>query len=113
MEVNVFQRGCDVVIQKSLREGFGLVVAEALWKEKPVVAGKAGGIPIQFPPGFERYLTNTVEGCAQQVLHLLTHVGERAAFGRAGREHVRRQFLAPRLLRDELQLMKALGEGRH
>jgi trehalose synthase len=57
MEVNVFQRGCDVVIQKSLREGFGLVVAEALWKEKPIVAGHAGGIPMQFPEGFERFVS--------------------------------------------------------
>jgi trehalose synthase len=85
-----------------------LVVAEALWKEKPVVAGRAGGIPMQFPAGYERYLVNSIEGCAEQVLQLLTHLGERAAFGRAGREHVRQQFLAPRLLRDELQLIKAL-----
>jgi len=108
MEVNVFQRGCDVVIQKSLREGFGLVVAEALWKEKPVVAGRAGGIPMQFPPGFERYLIESVESCAEQVLHLLQHPGERGAFGRAGREHVRQHFLLPRLVRDELRLIKEL-----
>ncbi len=56
MEVNVFQRGCDVVIQKSLHEEFGLVVSEALWKETPVVAGEAGGIPMQFPDGFDKYL---------------------------------------------------------
>jgi trehalose synthase len=61
MEVNVFQRGCDVVMQKSLREGFGLVVSEALWKKKPVVAGRAGGIPLQFPEGFDRYLIDNVE----------------------------------------------------
>jgi trehalose synthase len=108
MEVNVFQRGCDVVIQKSLREGFGLVVAEALWKEKPVVAGRAGGIPMQFPPGFERYLIESVESCAEQVLHLLQHPGNRGAFGRAGREHVRQHFLLPRLVRDELRLIKEL-----
>jgi trehalose synthase len=108
MEVNVFQRGCDVVIQKSLREGFGLVVSEALWKEKPVVAGRAGGIPMQFPQGFERYLVESVESCAEQVLHLLQHPGERGAFGRAGREHVRQHFLLPRLVRDELRLIKEL-----
>jgi trehalose synthase len=108
MEVNVFQRGCDVVIQKSLREGFGLVVSEALWKEKPVVAGKAGGIPMQCPPGFERYLIESVESCAEQVLHLLQHPGKRGAFGRAGREHVRQHFLLPRLVRDELRLIKEL-----
>jgi trehalose synthase len=106
MEVNVFQRGCDVVIQKSIREGFGLVVAEALWKEKPVVAGRAGGIPMQFPEGFDRYLIDNVEDCAAQIVYLLHHLGERGEFGRAGRERVRREFLLPRLARDELRLIK-------
>ena len=108
MEVNVFQRGADVVIQKSLREGFGLVVSEALWKERPVVAGRAGGIPMQFPAGFDRYLVDSVEACAAQVVHLLGHAGARGEFGRAGREHVRRRFLLPRLVRDELALIKRL-----
>ena len=108
MEVNVFQRGCDVVIQKSLREGFGLVVSESFWKERPVVAGRAGGIPMQFPEGFERYLVDTVEECAGQVLHLLKHPGKRGSFGRAAREHVRKNFLRPRLILDELRLMKEL-----
>jgi trehalose synthase len=106
MEVNVFQRGCDVVIQKSIREGFGLVVAEALWKEKPIVAGRAGGIPMQFPEGFDRYLIDNVEDCAAQIVYLLHHLGERGEFGRAGRERVRREFLLPRLARDELRLIK-------
>ncbi len=105
MEVNVFQRGCDVVIQKSMREGFGLVVSEALWKEKPVVAGRAGGIPIQFPPGYGDYLVTSVEACAARLLDLLRKPGFRAEFGRAGREHVRRHFLLPRLVRDELRLV--------
>jgi len=108
MEVNVFQRGSDVVIQKSLREGFGLVVSEALWKGTPVVAGRAGGIPMQFPTGFERYLVDSVETCAREVVHLLRHAGARGEFGRAGREHVRRRFLLPRLVRDELALVKRL-----
>jgi trehalose synthase len=108
MEVNVFQRGCDVVIQKSLREGFGLVVSEAFWKNRPVVAGKAGGIPMQFPEGFEANLVESVEDCAERIIELLRHPGERGAFGRAGREHVRRQFLLPRLVRDELRLIKQL-----
>jgi trehalose synthase len=112
MEVNVFQRGCDVVIQKSLREGFGLVVSEALWKEKPVVAGRAGGIPMQFPEGFDRYLINNVEDCASRVVHLLHHLGERGEFGRAGRERIRREFLLPRLARDELRLIRDLLGGR-
>lgn len=106
MEVNVFQRGCDVVIQKSIREGFGLVVSEALWKEKPVVAGKAGGIPMQFPPPYGDYLVTSVEDCAVRTLELLRKPGARADFGRLGREHVRRNFLLPRLVRDELRLIE-------
>ncbi len=108
MEVNVFQRGCDVVIQKSSREGFGLGVSEAFWKEKPVVAGKAGGIPMQFPEGFDDYLIESLEECAKRVKHLLKHTGERGEFGRAGREHVRQNFLLPRLLRDELKLIEEI-----
>ena len=108
MEVNVFQRGAQVVIQKSLREGFGLVVSEALWKEAPVVAGRAGGIPMQFPAGFERYLVDSVEGCAAETLHLLRHPGARGDLGQAGREHVRRHFLLPRLVRDELRLIRSI-----
>ncbi|MBI3031529.1 MAG: glycosyltransferase [Candidatus Rokubacteria bacterium] len=108
MEVNVFQRGADVAIQKSLREGFGLVVSEALWKETPVVAGRAGGIPLQFPAGFDRYLIESVEECAARVLDLLRRPGERGAFGRAGREHVRQRFLLPRLIHDEIRLIREL-----
>jgi trehalose synthase len=108
MEVNVFQRGCDVVIQKSLREGFGLVVAEAFWKERPVVAGRAGGIPMQFPAGYEANLVESVEACAQRVASLLRDREQREAFGRAGREHVRKSFLLPRLLRDDLRLIREL-----
>jgi trehalose synthase len=107
-EVNMFQRGCDVIIQKSLREGFGLVVSEAFWKETPVVAGNAGGIPMQFPEGFHQYLVENVEDCAERILYLLRHPGERGTFGRAGREHVRHRFLLPRLVRDALRLMKTL-----
>jgi trehalose synthase len=108
MEVNVFQRGCDVVIQKSLREGFGLVVSEAFWKEKAVVAGQAGGIPMQYPEGFEANLVQSIESCAERIVHLLRHPGERGSLGRAGREHVRKNFLLPRLVRDELRLVKQL-----
>jgi trehalose synthase len=86
-----------------------VVVSDALWKSKPVVAGRAGGIPTQFPDGFDRYLVNDdVEGCAAAVIHLLGHYGERGRFGRAGREHVQRNFLLPRLARDELALIKSL-----
>jgi len=104
MEVNAFQRAADVVIQKSLKEGFGLVVTEGFWKEKAVVAGKAGGIPMQFPKGYEKYLVNNVEDCAKRVTYLLRHPGKAAEFGRAGKEWIRQNFLLPRLIRDELRL---------
>ncbi len=106
MEVNAFQRGVDVIIQKSLREGFGLVVSEALWKEKPIVAGAAGGIPMQFPEGYEQFLVSGAEQCAERLLYLLDHPDEAVQFGRAGREKVRREFLLPRLVRDELRLIQ-------
>lgn len=108
MEVNAFQRACDVVVQKSIREGFGLVVSEAFWKATPVVAGRTGGIPMQFPAGYDRYLISSPEECAAQLLALLQQPDARRAFGEAGREHVRRHFLLPRLLRDELRLIKSV-----
>jgi trehalose synthase len=108
MEVNAFQRGADVIIQKSLREGFGLVVSEALWKQKPVVAGRAGGIPMQFPEAYQEYLVQNVEECAEKVLELLENSEKGKAFGKAGQEKVRDQFLLPRLIRDELKLITEL-----
>lgn len=109
MEVNAFQRGADIVVQKSLREGFGLVVSEALWKSRPVVAGRAGGIPLQFPLGYDRCLVSSVDECARQLVHLLDNPSEAAELGRAGRERVRREFLLPRLVRDELRLLASLA----
>ncbi len=111
MEVNAFQRGADVILQKSLKEGFGLVVAEALWKGKPVVAGRAGGIPMQFPEAYQDYLVQDVESCAKQALKLLDGAEERRAFGKAGQEKVRKYFLLPRLIRDELKLIKSVLES--
>ena len=108
MEVNAFQRTADFVLQKSIREGFGLVVAEAFWKSRPVVAGRAGGIPLQFPAGYEGYLVESVDECAEKALFLLEHPDVADSFGRAGRAKVQTEFLLPRLLRDELRLMKDL-----
>ena len=112
MEVNAFQRGANIVIQKSLREGFGLVVSEALWKGRPVVAGRAGGIPMQFPDEYQGFLISDVEDCAKQILALLENPKEQKAFGKAGQEKVRKKFLLPRLMRDELKLIcGVLGSG--
>lgn len=108
-EVNAFQRVADVVVQKSIREGFGLVVAEALWKGTPVVAGNTGGIPLQLQDGVGGFLVDTVEECAERTLHLLLHSGEAEEIAEAGRHVVREKFLIPRLLRDELNLLRSLS----
>lgn len=112
IEVNAFQRLSSVVVQKSIREGFGLVVSEALWKGTPVVAGKAGGIPLQMADGVGGFLVDGVEACANAVIRLLTHPQEAKQLGTAGRERVREQFLLPRLLLDELTLMLDLLHAR-
>jgi len=108
MVVNAFQTASDVVIQKSLREGFGLVIAEALWKERPVVAGNAGGIPLQMVGDLSKYLSNTIEECAAKVIKLLKDPELANKLGKQGREHIRKNFLMPRLVRDELRLVKRL-----
>ena len=108
VEVNAFQRFSDVVIQKSIREGFGLVVSEALWKQTPVVAGKAGGIPLQLKGGAGGFLVDSVEECAEKMLRLLRHPEEGERFGARGRELVRERFLLTRLIADELRLYGAL-----
>lgn len=111
MEVNAFQRACDLVVQKSLREGFGLVVSESFWKGRPIVAGRAGGIPLQFPDGYERFLVDDVETCAARMVELLEDPGLRQRFGEAGHAHVRAGFLLPRMLRDDLQLIVRVLRG--
>jgi trehalose synthase len=111
IEVNAFQRLSDVVIQKSLREGFGLVVSEALWKGTPVVAGRAGGIPLQLQDGVGGFLVDSVDTCAERILWLLHHRDEARAIGAAGRERVRDHFLLTRLLADDLRLYGSLLSG--
>nr|AHE39446.1 Glycosyl transferase, group 1 [Streptomyces sp. F2] len=108
IEVNAFQRHADVVIQKSLREGFGLVVSEAVWKGTPVVAGRAGGIPLQLPDGAGGHLVSSADECAEAVLALLADPANARRMAAAGREVVRRRFLLPRLIADELRLIASL-----
>ncbi len=109
IEVNAFQRFSDVVVQKSIREGFGLVVSEALWKGTPVVAGRAGGIPLQMADDTGGRLVDTVEECAGAILEFLREPGEAKGLALLGQERVREHFLLPRLLLDELTLMRELG----
>jgi trehalose synthase len=109
-EVNAFQRASQVVVQKSLREGFGLVVAEALWKGIPVVAGKVGGIVIQIQDGVSGYLVSSPEECAARCLDLLRDPALQKRMAAAGREHVRDNFLITRDLRDQLELVASLAK---
>jgi trehalose synthase len=110
LEVNAFQREADVVVQKSLREGFGLTVSEALWKETPVVGGDVGGIPLQLGDDVGGLLVRDVDGCAAALVALLEDAELAGRKGRAGRERVRTEFLMPRLVRDELALWARLLE---
>jgi trehalose synthase len=108
LEVNAFQARADIIIQKSIREGFGLTVSEALWKAKPTVAGNVGGIPVQIKNGETGFLVETAEQCAERCQWILDNPVEAKAMGRAGKEHVRANFLTPRLLRDYLRLFNDL-----
>lgn len=110
LEVNCFQRTATVALQKSIREGFGLAVSEALWKRVPVVGGAAGGIPLQLQDGVGGFLVSTVEQAAQRITYLLRHPDESARIAEGGRRVVQMQFLLPRLLRDELRLIRSLLE---
>jgi trehalose synthase len=112
VEVNAFQRLSDAVVQKSIREGFGLVVSESLWKRTPVVAGRAGGIPMQMPEGVGGLLVDSVEECAGAMLRLLGDRELSEQLGESGHAHVREHFLLPRLLMEELALLSSLGSDR-
>jgi trehalose synthase len=108
VEVNAFQRLSEVIVQKSIREGFGLVVSESLWKGTPVVAGRAGGIPMQMPDRTGGVLVESVEECATAMLRLLKDRELAERLGHSGRAHVREHFLLPRLLMEELRLLATL-----
>ena len=92
-EINALQRGSTIIIQKSLREGFGLTVTEGLWKKKPVVASAVGGIPTQVIHKHTGMLAHSVEGTAYQIRFLLSNPAIAARLGEQGHEHVREHFL--------------------
>jgi trehalose synthase len=106
IEVNAFQSQADVVIQKSTREGFGLTVTEALWKARPLIGGDVGGIPLQVRDGETGYLVSSPEDCAERAIEFLRHPDLGKQLGRSGKEHVRKHFLTPRLLRDWLRIFQ-------
>ena len=101
--VNAFQVASLVVMQKSTREGFGLTVAEAMWKGRPLIGGDVGGIRIQVEDGYSGYLVSSPEECAQRMVALLQDPTLRETIGAAGRESVRQRFLLPRLALDYLE----------
>ena len=100
LEINAIQSASAIVIQKSLREGFGLTVSEALWKSKPVIAGAAGGIPLQITHKYSGILTHTIEGTAFWIKQLLSEPEFARQLGRNGHNHVHANFLLTRHMRD-------------
>ncbi len=110
-EVNALQSASTVVIQKSLREGFGLTVSEALWKKKPVVASAVGGIPIQIIHKHTGLLAHSVEGTAYQIRFLLSHPEIAAKLGEHGHQHVKENFLITQKLKRYLTLFLVLSRG--
>jgi len=107
-EINALVRGSTIVFQKSIREGFGLTVSEALWKRKPVIGGAVGGIKIQIINGVTGFLVHSIEGAAHRALELLSDHELRTTMGENGYRHVKQNFLVTRHVMDYLLLMLAL-----
>jgi len=108
IEINALQRISTVVLQKSLKEGFGLTVAEALWKARPVVASAVGGIPLQIVHEYSGFLTYSVEGTAHYLKMLLNEPEYARTIGLNGKEHVKNNFLITKHVRDYLALFNSL-----
>jgi trehalose synthase len=109
--INALQRGADIVLQKSLKEGFGLTVTEGMWKGKPVIGGNTGGIRIQVVNHYTGFLVDTPEGAALRIRYLLQDRMKIQEMGRKAKEFVRENFLITRHLRDYLTLMVGLMHG--
>ncbi|MGB8951158.1 MAG: glycosyltransferase [Candidatus Aminicenantales bacterium] len=105
LEINALQRIATVILQKSTKEGFGLTVAEAMWKGKPVIGGAVGGITVQIIYGQTGFTVNSIEGCAYRIRYLLNNPEMLAEMGKKAREYTRRNFLITRHLGDYLALM--------
>jgi trehalose synthase len=108
VQINAFQRAANVVMQKSLREGFGLTVSEGLWKGRPVIGGRCGGITLQIEDGTNGFLVDSVEEAAKRTADLLRDPARADEMGALGREHVRNNFLSTRELEDWLTLFGSL-----
>jgi trehalose synthase len=110
--VNAIQRFASIIVQKSIREGFCLVITEVLWKEKPVVASNVGGIPLQIKDGENGFLVepDDKEGFVDRIVRILQNPGMAEEMGRKGKKIVRKNFLITRLLSDYLDLLRDVME---
>ena len=108
VEINALQRASTVILQKSLKEGFGLTVSEALWKGKPVIASAVGGIPLQITHKYSGILTHSIEGTAHWLKQLLQNPDYAKKLGENGKEQVRNNFLLTRHLKEYLLLFLSL-----
>jgi trehalose synthase len=106
--INILQRSATVVLQKSLREGFGLTVTEALWKSRPVIGGACGGITLQVHDYQTGFLVHSPAGAAYRIRYLLRYVDKRHRMGRTGHDFVRKHFILTRNLRDYLTMLLCL-----
>lgn len=112
-DINALQRVATIVLQKSIKEGFGLTVSEAMWKGKPVIGGAVGGIPLQIIHGVTGFLVNSIEGTAFRIRQLLNRPDMAKKIGESAREHVRKNFLITRQIRDYLSVWYTLvNKGR-
>ncbi|MFA5388328.1 MAG: glycosyltransferase [Candidatus Omnitrophota bacterium] len=109
--INALQRASDVIIQKSLKEGFGLTVSEALWKAKPVVASNVGGIPLQVKHKYSGLLCHSIDGAGFAIKQLLANPAYAKKLGENGREHIRNNFLITRHIREYMLLFLSLYHG--
>jgi trehalose synthase len=107
-DINALQRAATVVLQKSLKEGFGLTVSEAMWKGKPVIGGAVGGIPLQIVHGMTGFLVHSAEGAAFRIRQLINNPELSLKMGETGREYVRKNFLITRQLKEYLSLWYSL-----
>jgi glycosyltransferase involved in cell wall biosynthesis len=110
LEINALVRGSTVVLQKSIREGFGVTVSEALWKKKPVIGGAVGGIKLQVINGVTGFLVHSPEGAASRIVQLLGDRKLRERLGENGYQHVKQNFLLTRNVKDYLLTMLALDQ---
>ncbi|MEW5746873.1 MAG: glycosyltransferase [Nitrospirota bacterium] len=112
LDINALQRSATVILQKSLKEGFGLTVSEAMWKGKPIIGGAVGGIPLQIVHGVTGFLVHSVEGAAFRIRQFLNNPAMARRMGERSREYVRENFLITRQTRDYLSVWYTLEAGR-